>query len=154
MANTYLRILLHIVFAAKNHKSLIENMYLTELHSYIGGIIRQHGHMPLAIGGTSSHVHILLSLSATEPLMILMRDIKTSTNRFINTRQLSIGRFEWQRGYAAFSFSYIHLGKLTEYVTNQLEHHHGMNIRDEIKRLCERNGVAYEEAYIFDNPEG
>lgn len=84
MANTFSQVYLHIVFAVKNSNSRIPAIYLPRLHAYIGGVLRQHGHLPCAIGGIDSHVHMLVGYNINQSIPDMVRDVKSSSSRFIS----------------------------------------------------------------------
>ena len=49
MANPYYQISMQLVFAVKHRDALIANSFREELHKYIGGILVNQKHKPLAI---------------------------------------------------------------------------------------------------------
>jgi putative transposase len=68
VSHTYVSDLVHCVFSTKDRRNTIEQDKQTQLWSYLGGIARKNGIKAIAVGGTSNHIHILLSLPATLPL--------------------------------------------------------------------------------------
>ena len=153
MANTFLRIYLHIIFAVKNRNALIASQWRSRIHGYITESLRQRGHQPIAVGGTSDHVHLLISFSGKETLPDLVKNIKTATTHFINDSRISVFKFEWQKGYGCFSYSYSQINSVAKYIANQEEHHKRQSLRDETKRVLDNFGIEYDESYIFDEPE-
>lgn len=57
MANTYINIKLHVIFAVKNRESLLPTFLLPHLHAYIAKSLNQRGHRAIAVGGTNNHRH-------------------------------------------------------------------------------------------------
>lgn len=153
MANTYLRIYLHIVFAVKNRNALIATHWRPRVHAYLSESLRQRGHLPLAVGGAGDHVHLLISFSGKETLPDLVKNIKTATTHFINNNRISVFKFEWQKGYGCFSYSHSQIESVANYINNQEEHHRKVSLRDEMKRVLDNFGIEYDEQYIFDEPE-
>lgn len=123
MANTYTQVYLHIIFAVKNRASLLPATSLTRIHSYIGGILKQHGHIPLAIGGIDNHIHIMVAYNIRQPIPDMIRDIKSASSRFINESRIIPFHFEWQSGYGCFSYSRSQINSVCEYIKHQHEHH-------------------------------
>lgn len=76
MSNTFTQIHIQAVFAVQNRDSLISNKWDQQLYQYIGGIIKNQGHKPISINGTSDHVHILLGRRPTQSLSDLIREIR------------------------------------------------------------------------------
>lgn len=151
MANTFSQIYIHLVFAVKNREALIPAMIRPRIHAYIGGIVRELGHTPIAVGGTDNHVHVLIGYNITKLIPDLMREVKSSTTNFINSNHLIPFKFGWQRGYACFSYSHSHIPKVVEYIKNQVEHHKSMTFIDELKRELDLRGIDYDMQYLFDD---
>ena len=115
MANTYTQIHLQLVFAVKYRAALIEKSWEDELYQYISGIIREQKHKLLIINGVADHIHILIGFKPHQALSALMQDIKGSSSKWINERDLSRKKFSWQEGYGAFSYSNSHLNNVINY---------------------------------------
>jgi putative transposase len=62
MANTYSQIDIHIVFAVKYRKALIDVHWEAGLYKYITGIVQGKGQKMLAIGGMPDHIHLLVGM--------------------------------------------------------------------------------------------
>ena len=61
------------------------------------------------------------------------------------------GKFRWQAGYGAFSYSQSHVDNVVKYIMNQDEHHKKNTFREEYLELLRRFEVDYDETYIFDD---
>lgn len=153
MANTYLQIYLHIVFAVKNREALIPPFQEETVYSYMAKVLQNLGHKPIIIGGTNNHVHILVAYNPNQLLPDMVKELKTSTTKFINTRLTSPFKFEWQRGYACLSYSHSMLPQVYRYIQNQKEHHKSQSVHDEIKLMLTAFNVDFDEKYIITDPE-
>ena len=153
MANTYTQIHIQVVFAVKHRISLIQSSWKDELYKYITGIIQAHNHKLLAINGMPDHVHVLFGMRPTQSLSELMQDVKGSSSKWINEKRLVAGRFEWQEGYGAFSYSKSDIGNVIEYIKNQELHHSSKNLMIEYKELLKEFDVSFDDRYIFREPE-
>lgn len=149
MANTYSKVYLHIIFAVKNHESLLPAIYLPRIHAYMGGIISKFGHYPCAIGGIDNHVHLMIGYNINQAVPDLVRNLKSSTSRFINDNHFTPFRFEWQTGYGCFSYSHTHVEAVCKYIRNQNEHHKSISLEEEIKNILNRLDVEYDDRYII-----
>ena len=98
MSNTYTKIYLHIVFAVKDREALLPPLTQDRVHSYMATVLRDKGHFPVAIGGTENHVHILIDYNLSQPIPDMVRELKTSVTKFINSNHLIPFQFAWQRG--------------------------------------------------------
>jgi putative transposase len=123
MPNTYTQIHIHIVFTVRNKESIIRNSWKDELYKYITGIIQSNKHKLLAINGMPDHIHILIGYMPAQSLSDLVQDIKGSSSKLINEKKFLIGRFSWQEGYGAFSYSKTDLPRIIRYIQNLYEHH-------------------------------
>jgi REP element-mobilizing transposase RayT len=56
-----------------------------------------------------NHFHILIGQKPNVALSDLVRHIKTGSSGFINDRRWAAGRFSWQEGFGAFSYSHSQL---------------------------------------------
>jgi putative transposase len=95
------------------------------------------------------HLHLLVGLRPDASLSDLVRDIKANSSRLINEKRWVMGRFSWQEGFGAFSYSRSQLGTVIRYIENQPEHHAKKSFRDEYTALLEKFGVEYDPKYIF-----
>ena len=133
----------------QNRASVISSHWEIELHKYLAGIIRCNGHKPLAINGMPDHVHILFGMRPVQSLSDLMRDVKGCSSKWINESNFVRGKFSWQEGYGAFSYSRSQLPRVVRYIQNQKEHHKAKNFMKEYKGFLEDFQIDYDEKYIF-----
>lgn len=151
MADTYSQIYIHIVFAVKGRANLISSNWKEELYKYITGIITNEGQKLIAINGMPDHLHILIGLKPTCVLSSLVRDIKANSSRFINEKRWIAGKFEWQKGFGAFSYSHSQLNTVIAYIQNQEEHHKVKSFKDEYLEFLKLYNINYKNEYIFDD---
>lgn len=150
MANTYTQLYIHIVFTVKNRESIIPKKNKEELQKYITGIIQNRNHKLLAINTMPDHIHILIGYKPSQPLPDLIRDIKANSSKFMNEKRWIIGRFNWQEGYGAFSYSRSGIDNVINYINNQEEHHKKSSFKDEYLQLLKKFEVDYDEQYLFN----
>jgi len=112
MANTYTQSYFHLVFAVRNREALIKKEWKNELEMYITGIVQNHRHKLLAIGSMPDHIHIFLGYNLNHLIPDLVEEIKTSSNDWIKQKKLSGFKFEWQKGYGAFTHSHSQLDQV------------------------------------------
>jgi len=153
MANTYTQIYIHVVFAVEGRQNLIKPEHNDELQKYITGIVSGQKQKLIAINNMLDHLHLLVGLRPDSSLSDLVRDIKAGSSKFINDKRWVVGRFSWQEGFGAFSYSRSQLGTVIRYIENQQEHHAKKSFRDEYVTLLEKFGVEYDPLYIFKTGE-
>lgn len=150
MANTYSQIYIQVVFAVQGRVSLIEREWKDELYKYITGIVKKHNQKLLAIGGVANHVHILLNIKPNIALSDLVRDIKANSSRFVNEKRLVKGKFSWQDGFGAFSYSISQLDDVIRYIQNQEDHHRETSFKDEYLKHLKKFDIEFDERYVFE----
>ena len=149
MANTYTQLHIQTVFSVQNWECIIQKSWKDELYKYITGIIRNNNHKLLSINGMPDHIHILFGLRPVQSISDLLQDIKGSSSKWINEKGFVRGRFYWQEGYGAFSYSKSQLQQVIGYIVNQQEHHRKKTFLEEYKELLHDFEIEYDECYIF-----
>lgn len=149
MANTYTQIHIQAVFTVQNRECIIRNKWRNELYKYITGIVQNHNHKLLAIGGMPDHIHILFGLRPFQSLSDLMQDIKGDSSKWINENKLVNGRFSWQEGYGAFSYSKRDVQNVINYINNQEIHHIHKTFPEEYLELLNEFEIDYDDQYLF-----
>lgn len=150
MANTYTQIYIHIVFAVEHRQSLIPKEHKDELHRYITGIITNKKQKVIQINSMPDHIHILIGIVPNIAISELVKTIKTNSSKLINEKRWTVGRFNWQEGFAAFSYSHSQLDNVADYIKNQETHHAHKSFSEEYIEILKRFNVDYDERYLFD----
>lgn len=140
----------HIIFSTKNRVPDIDPNWQDRLYSYIGGTLRSQQCVLMAAGGVADHVHLLVSLSRTVCVADVVRDIKSSSSRWIHENFPNRKTFAWQSGYGAFSVSYSHLDQVRAYLTKQAEHHRTKTFQEEYREFLAKYQIEYDERYLCD----
>lgn len=149
-AGTFSQIYIQVVFAVKGRSNLIHKSWEEELYKYITGIVQNKEQKMLAINGMPDHIHFLIGMKPSYCLSDLVREIKKSSNTFINEKNFVVGKFEWQSGYGAFSYSHSVLDNVIAYVKNQKEHHKKTSFREEYKEFLKKFEVDFKDEYLFE----
>ena len=89
----------HIVFSTKERRRTLATEVESDLHSYLGGIIRKLDGIPLRIGGTDDHVHILAKTPKTMGASDFMRILKANSSKWVHETFQQRRSFAWQVGY-------------------------------------------------------
>ncbi len=122
MANTYTQIYIQIVFAVEGRQNLIDPVLNDELQKYITGIVTAQRQKLIAINNMPDHAHILIGQRPDSTLSDLVGNIKSGSTNFINQKRWVRGRFNWQEGFGAFSYSDSQLNTVIRYIQNQQTH--------------------------------
>ncbi len=150
MAGTYSQIYIQIVFSVKGRDNLISKKWKEDVNRYISGIIKNKGHKSIIVNGMPDHIHAFVGLKPSAAVSDLARDIKNNSSKFINDNKLVRGKFSWQEGYGAFSYSHSHIERVFNYIKNQQEHHKKRSFREEYLELLKKFEIEYDQKYLFD----
>lgn len=150
MAGTFSQIYIQVVFAVKGRESLIQKEWEERLYQYITGIIRAKEQKLIAINGMPDHIHIFIGMKPSCCLSDLVREVKKSSNDFINENKLSKFKFSWQEGYGAFSYSHSQIDAVAKYILNQKEHHRKITFKEEYVDFLKKFEIEHDEKYLFN----
>lgn len=150
MSGTFSQIYIQTVFAVKGRENLIGNNWKTELHKYIAGIIKGKGQKPIIVNGMPDHIHVFIGLRPAMAISDLVRDIKNNSSNFINDHNFVKGRFCWQEGYGAFSYSHSQITKVYNYILNQETHHKKKTFKEEYLDFLKVFNIDYDNRYLFE----
>ena len=80
----------------------------------------------------------------------LVREIKTGSTLFINKNKWVLGRFSWQEGFGAFSYSKSQRDTIIRYIADQERHHKKISFKEEYLDLLKAFDIAFENEHIFE----
>ncbi|MGD8780846.1 MAG: IS200/IS605 family transposase [Ignavibacteria bacterium] len=149
MANTYTQLFVHIIFSTGGKEKVLLKSFREELFKYISGIINQKGQKSLAVNGTIDHIHIFAGIQPTITVADLVRDVKHSSTNFIKEKGFIRNKFNWQKGYGAFTYSKSQKNDVIKYIMNQEEHHKRKTFEEEYLEFLDRFEIVYDEKYVF-----
>ena len=149
MPNTFTQLYVQCVFSVKGRQSLIRNDWKEELHKYITGLVQHRGHKLIAINCMPDHTHIFIGMKPDQSLSDLVRDIKAISSKFINEQRWVYGKFSWQEGYGAFSYSHSQLDAVVRYIRDQEKHHHRRTFQEEYLELLKKFNIEFKDEYVF-----
>ena len=149
MANTYTQLYFHVIFAVKGRDNLISKKWKEKLYKYISGIVSNKEQKLIIINGMPNHIHLLLSTKPNCNLSDLVRDIKSNSSKWINSKQFISGKFEWQTGFGAFTVSQSGVNSVIDYIKNQENHHGKKSFREEYIDFLASYEVEFNSDYIF-----
>lgn len=150
MPNTYTQLYIQIVFAVKGRQNLIQENNRVELQKFITGIVQNREQKLLSIYAMPDHIHILVGLKPNIDISDLVRDIKAGSSKFINDSKWINGKFNWQEGYGAFSYSKSQIDTVVNYIINQKEHHKTKTFKEEYLDFLHKFEIEYDEKYLFE----
>jgi REP element-mobilizing transposase RayT len=148
VSQTYTRLLYHVVFSTKNREPWIDPAWRSELHAFIGGVVRNRKGDLIVAGGIPDHIHLLLRLAADRSISDVVRDIKSNSSAWLHDRKVM--PFAWQDGYGAFTLSPSAIPGVTAYIHNQVEHHAHQTFRDEFLWMLREGAVEHDPDRLWE----
>lgn len=148
MARTHTNHLFHIVFSTQGHVPSLHRSMRAEVFAYMGSLIKELKGLPIVINGIEDHVHFLILLPPNVSVSDAMRFVKANSSRWIKER---FGKpFAWQKGFGSFSVSRSNVDAVVQYIRGQEEHHRRFDFKTEFVCLLDKNGVDYDDKYLWD----
>lgn len=150
MAGTYSQIYIQIVFAVQGRQNLLAKEWRQEIFKYMAGIIKNKGQKPIIVNGMDDHVHVFVGLKPVLALSDLVRDIKNNSTNFINDNNWIKGKFNWQEGYGAFSYSHSQVENVYHYILNQEQHHSKQTFQEEYMDFLKKFEIEHDVKYLLE----
>jgi REP element-mobilizing transposase RayT len=141
---------IQLVFAVKHRENLLHREKGQEVHKYMSGILTGLKHKSIIINGMPDHIHILFGLNPSVAISETVHALKRNSSLHINKQKFFRGKFSWQEGYGAFSYSRSQLDNVYQYIKNQETHHTKRSFRNEYVNLLNEFDVSYENQFLFD----
>ena len=149
MAHTFTSLLTHVVFSTAGRAPFLADAIRPDMHAYLGGILRELHAVPIAIGGTADHVHLLMRLPADLAVADCLRVVKTNSSRWAKERWPQRRSFAWQGGYGAFSVSESQRGAVISYIQDQARHHRRISFQQEFLAMLKKHDLEFDEQYLW-----
>jgi REP element-mobilizing transposase RayT len=131
MRDTYVRILVHLVWATWDRLPLITDEVEKRPYRAFSAVCADMRVKVVAIGGVEDHVHLLVALPATLTVVEVVKRLKGSTSHLITHEVEGASSFKWQGAYAAISVSPRDAEMITHYILRQKEHHATQSLKPE-----------------------
>ncbi len=140
---SHTNLLYHIVFGTKGRYPFVTNELKPRLHEYLGGTVRGLGGIAFEINGMNDHVHLLVKIQPTKTVADFVRDLKANSSKW--ARELTQGRFGWQKRYGAFTVSESQFEAVRKYIREQEKHHAKFDFKHEFENLLRANKIEIDE---------
>lgn len=150
MANTYTQLCVQFVFSVRNRENLIKEHFRDELEKVMCGIVTAHKSKVYAIYCNPDHTHIFVGLHPTISASKLMEQVKSGSSNWLNQKKYLPGKFNWQDGFGAFTYSKSQIDSVVKYILNQPTYHKKQTFRDEYLLFLEKFEVDYNPKYLFE----
>lgn len=94
--------------------------------------------------------HAFFELPVTMSISDQLQRIKSQSSLCINENKLVKGKFQWQSGYGAFSYSRSQRNPVIKYIVNQEQHHRRKTFREEYLDLLAKFEIDFKNEYLFE----
>ena len=95
-------------------------------------------------------MHLLFGLARTRTISEVVERVKTSSSKWIKTKDPRFVDFYWQAGYGAFSVSQSNVPVVRRYIENQVAHHRKVGFQDEFRAFLRKYEISFDERYVWD----
>jgi REP element-mobilizing transposase RayT len=140
MLHTHSRIWIHLVWATKNRQRIIHKPQGLQLFDFLVEKGKSLGIPFEKLNIQPEHVHALIDLPTNKMLSEFMHTIKGSSSHMLN-KEIFKAKFEWQRGYGAYSVSASKIDTIRKYIDNQQTHHHKTTFEEEYQQWKSEYGL-------------
>ncbi|WP_286966856.1 IS200/IS605 family transposase [Flavobacterium sp. UBA4854] len=142
MSQSFTKLWIHVIWATKNRKDLIDFSIEKTLYDYIWQELTALGCPVRIINGMPDHVHVLFLQNPQKTITDIVKQIKGSSSHFMNRGEFILEKFAWQTGFGAFSVSESQLNAVYNYIKNQKQHHLKKNGQDEFDDFVKLHGLG------------
>jgi len=125
----------HFVFTTYNRLPIIPEKNRERIEKYITGIINNNNSKLYSIYANPEHMHFIVSRAPNISEVKLATIVANSSESFINSNNLSIGKFSWQQSASAFSVSKNDVDRVCKYILNQPIHHKKTTFSEEYENF-------------------
>lgn len=130
--HTYTKCLVHMIWGTKRREKVLERDVRKELSEYLYRYSKEKNIYMYLNYVNADHVHVLFDLPNTKCMQDVAKLFKGSSSFWINKNRLTPLKFNWGRGYGAFSVSPSNFDKVRTYIQNQEKHHQKKSFTEEL----------------------
>src|SRR5438105_1048952 len=145
MPQSLAKLHIHLIYSTKNRQRILTDRIRSDLHAYMGAILKNIHCMPILINSVEDHIHVLFDLARTVAPAKAVEESKKSTSKWIKTQGPEFVAFAWQAGYAAFGVSESIVPSVCKYISGQKEHHRQVTFQDEYRLFVKKHKLDCDE---------
>jgi REP element-mobilizing transposase RayT len=120
------------------------------LEKVICGIISNYTSKTYALYCNPDHTHIFVGMNPTISPSKLMEQVKSGSSKWMNNNKYMVGKFQWQKGFGAFTYSKSRIDNVVKYILNQPIHHKRQSFREEYISFLDKFEIDYDPKYLFE----
>ncbi len=134
----YWKLYYHFVWTVKERRALIDANLEPALYRAIAAKVQEMQGFVHAIGGTSDHIHLAVSIPPRVAPSKFIGDVKGNSSHFINHVVKPDFEFHWQDEYGVLSFGEKNLPAVVRYIHHQKQHHADETLIAAMERMDEQ----------------
>ena len=150
MADTYLSLRVHLVWATKNRRPWLDPEWRSRLFACALAVVARRGGKLLCAGGSGITSISISSRPARWPSPSLVTSIKTTTCKWIHETFAHRRDFRWQHGYGAFSVTPSTTATSATTSATRRSITGNERFTNEYTSLLLRHGVIFDPAHVTD----
>ncbi len=136
-ASAFYQLVYHFTWSTKNRQPMITPEVEARLYPYIAYKCKELGYRLHAIGGTEDHLHVLLSLTPTQVVAEVAKNLKGASSHYINKESGLDALLYWQDGYGVVTLRQSEIPKVVKYIQQQKGHHQQGTLSALLERVQE-----------------
>jgi len=143
--HSYTRLWVHLIWATRSRQRVLNKQARKLLSGYLYRYAQEKDIYMKINYVNPEHVHVLFDMPATYSTDKVAQLFKGSSSKWLNDQQVLPGKFNWGRGYGAFSVSHSKVDEVARYIANQEEHHKRVGFQDEIRKFVQVYGLVWHD---------
>ncbi len=150
MVQSYANLHVHLIFTTKDRAPYLTDAIRTPLHGYLATVLQNLDCVPVLINSVEDHAHLLFNLGRTVAVSQAVKDVKSSSSKWLKSQGAPFSDFAWQAGYGAFAVSESNVESVRQYIANQREHHRKISFQEEFREFLRRHRIELDERFGWD----
>ncbi|MBI4429110.1 MAG: transposase [Ignavibacteriales bacterium] len=136
----FIRVWIDLIWSTKNREPTISRELLPQLLDHVRENAKEKNILLDSIDAVSDHAHALISLRADQTIARIAQLLKGESAHWVNQKNLTRFKFEWQDEYIAISVSESAVDTVRAYIKNQEEHHRKKSFGEEYQEFLKEYG--------------
>jgi putative transposase len=121
--HSYSRCWLHLIWATLNRERSLSKAAAVKLSGFLYEYSQSKDIYTKINYVNAEHVHALIDLPTKYSIEQTVKFLKGASSHWVNQNRIVSAKFNWGRGYGAFSVSHSNVDAVSKYIANQEEHH-------------------------------
>jgi REP element-mobilizing transposase RayT len=138
MREPYTQLYVHLVWATWDRHPLITPLLEPRIYAAIAEKCRELKCVPIAIGGTEDHIHLLTRFHTTVSIATLVKEVKGMSSHLVTHAIMPETFFKWQGAYGAFTIRKSEVPHVKAYIENQKNHHAEKSLIPELEEVFDQ----------------